>query len=369
MREGWDIKVITVKERYYKYKNAKLLEEVKNAHIIRTRRLPRLIKGINEEGLYWLPFLLFRLLRELKNEHPDIVFLTGGPFIHWIIAPLVINELYKIPYVLDFRDPWRLSPYRRVKTVFSYGFTFLSRVIEPLAVKKAHFAINVTEQATEMYRETYNELSQKFITIYNGFDPEDIENVKEPISFSDFDIIYVGKFGGFRNPLPFLEAFKKLVKAYSLSPEQIHFVWVGIPEGDVVKIIDDLRISNYCKLVGYKPYREALCYIKGAKVCLLISGNHPFEPTTKFFDYIALDKPILALLGAEGFLSSVLDNYCLAVKILNPNVEKVFNGLKKLIENFHQRSWIPRSGMDLKKQFNRQITARKLSEILSDAIR
>jgi len=365
-RLGWQTRVISVFSKYYQTINPDSIGDVAGISVSRTKRVPQLIRLVNEEGVYWLPYLAARLANVLQHWRPHIVLFTGGPFAHWLLS-VFMKRLYKIPYVLDFRDPWRLNPYRRDKGLFSFLYRLMARVIEPVVIGNASYIINITEQATEMFKEKYPRFPRKFLTLHNGFDPEDLETGLSPVRFSRCDIAYVGAFGAFRNPEPFLLAFRKLLMQKALKPDEIRFVWVGKIERKILSTINELGIRDYCVLVGYKPYLEALTYIKGAKACLLISGNHPYEPTTKVFDYVALDKWIIALLGSDGFLSSLLDNYEFVIKVLHPDSEKVFSVLQNFFEMTH-RGETQFTNPKMKQEFNRQMIASRLSQILEKAI-
>lgn len=329
---GWKIRVITVKEKYYKDQNKDSLMDIAGAEIVRTQKLPGPIPNINEEGIYWLPVLFPELVYQVRTFKPEVLFFTGGPFIQWLAAP-ILNKLWRIPYILDFRDPWRLSPYRKPKSVFSYGFKLLCDLIEPMAIRYAAAVINVSEPATEMHRQCYHQYPpERLYTIPNGVDPEDLGNL-EPVLFTPFDIVYLGKFGGFRDPRPFLEGFRRFIETKKLTAKDCRLVWVGNPETSALNVIQSLELGMYCEVVGFKPYKEGLRYVKGSRVCLLISGHDAYEPTTKVFDYIALGKPILALLGANGFLSNLLAQYPLSKMYIRPSSEEI----ALILQNMYDR--------------------------------
>jgi len=363
LRLGWKIKVITVDEKYYKTLNTDWLKEVKEAEILRSRRTKIKIPGINEQGFYWLPFLFRTINGLLKKENFKISFWTGGPFYHWILAPY-LKRRFGLKYILDFRDPWRLNPYRRPKSLFSYLARILETIFEPLAIKEATYVINVTEEATELYKNFYPAYREKFITIPNGFDPEDLQNI-EPLSFSSFDIVYVGKFSNFRNPIPFLKAFKKLLVDKKLEPKDVRFVWIGKKEKNVIKYIKKLELTDFVVMTGFKPYKEVLRYVKGAQLCLLITGNHPYEPTTKIFDYMGLKKRILGITSVEGFVFKVLRKYPEGV-ICSNREGQIYEALSeswesKPINNFKEPTYI--------NKFDRSLLSLELNRVLEECLK
>ena len=325
-KEGYDITVLTAKEKYYQTVNDSYTKDVEGIKTIRTAKMPSILPGINEEGFYWAPVLFFYLLYQMSFSRPSMVYFTGGPFYQWMLAPLC--RLIGVKYIVDFRDPWKLSPYVvRKKGFFGNITSGLEAFIERFSIKYANTVINVTHQATEMYQNEYPEFSKKFVTITNGFDSDDFKNV-EPISISKFDIVYSGKFGTFRDVVPFFKAFKKLIDNKQFKAEDIRFVWVGREEKHIVDVIKEMKLENYVTMLGFLPYKENLQYIKGSQIAMLIAGEHPYEPTTKIFDYMALEKNILGITSSSGFVSETLGDYPLG-EVSKNNADTIFSLLEK----------------------------------------
>ncbi|CAA6826927.1 MAG: Unknown protein [uncultured Sulfurovum sp.] len=357
-KEGRDITVLTVKEKYYQTTNDSYSQDVEGIKTIRTSRVPTILPGINEEGFYWAPALFFYLVYQMLFNRPEVVYLTGGPFYHWILAPFI--KLFGVEYILDFRDPWKLSPYVVRKNGFFGSLTSrLETFIERFAIKYAKTVINVTNQATEMYRAEYPEFSEKFVTITNGFDPDDFTDI-EALTVSKFDIVYSGKFGTFRDVRPFFEAFKKIIEENQLSPDDIRFVWVGREEKHIVESIKRIELENYVSMLGFLPYKENLRYIKGSKIALLIAGEHPYEPTTKIFDYMALQKNVLGVTDADGFVSETLTAYPLG-KHSNNSTDNIY---EKIQEEF--RSSIKDTEVEIRDllKFDRRTLTLQLKKLI-----
>lgn len=361
---GHPLKLLTVNEKYYSRKalNDESLKDIKDISIIRTRTLPKFLTNVNEEGFYWLPFLFVELIKECLKNKPDVIFFTGGPFYHWILAPIV-KLIFNVDYILDFRDAWSLNPYkRRADSFFSKMNKKMECFFEPFIIEHSKIAIHVTSQATELYRKKYPKYYNRFITITNGYDPDDFYNIQKKI-LTNFSIIYSGKFGSFRNAKPFLLAFKRFVTENHLNSNQAQFIWIGKPEEHVEKIINDLGIYSHVKLLGFKPYKENLAYINGSDVTLLIAGNHPYEATTKVFDYLALKKPILAIVEVEGFLTETLRQVQHAFLVRNRE-----DDIHNIILELYTKSKANNSGSLVingkTQEFNRHFLSKKLSKII-----
>lgn len=355
-RFGWNITVLTVDEKYYETNSIdkNTYEDIsKNVRVIRTKRIKQFTK-FKEQGLYWFPQLFAEQFKILKNEEFDYVYYTGGPFIHFILAP-IMKRIFSQKYILDFRDPWLLTPYNDSKLR-----KCIAKILEPICVKDADYILNVTNDATEMYKSYYNNVDKKkFITIENGYDSEDFEKIKEDTRLDDNTIVYAGKLGNFRNIKPFLEVIKKYNE---ISEEKIKFVHIGAEENSINEFIKNNKNSeNYIISLGFQPYIKTLEYIKRAKYALIISGGHPYEPTTKVYDYMALNKNILCINDIEyGYLHEIMSQYSKAIISKNniKDIEKSFNLLvsyNKLNNNIKINS----------DKFDRKIIFKNLNDIIS----
>jgi glycosyltransferase involved in cell wall biosynthesis len=312
---------------------------------------------INDEGIRWLPYLLSALGKVIIKEKPKVVYLTGGPFLPLLAGPF-IKFLFRLPYVVDLRDPWRLArralPTRGLKARLGKLF---ANVCEPLVIRHAAKVICVSEYMCKQYQQAYRHLVDKFVVITNGYDPDDVNGVV-PFHFTAFTIVYTGKFRtseAFRNPGPFFQALRICQE----NGCNIQFVHVGPIEQEVVNMANQAGVSKLVKFVGPKPHAETLAYARGADLLLLIGGGQKTEQTGKIFDYIVCSRPILALAPLDGEIAEVAKEVAFAKILPNENPEAI---AKVLIEEMETQDLniIPKEpSLDLK--FHR----RRLTEVLA----
>jgi glycosyltransferase involved in cell wall biosynthesis len=362
LRRGVEIDVVTVDASHYGMgqdtAERPYLSDP-NLRIFRTGAVRRRVL-VREEGIYWLPYLLPQLMRLCRGRRYDAFFITGNPFFSFAAAPM-LKRRFGLPYILDFRDPWSMAPYRR-PTRLNRALAGLIGRVEASAVGNADVVLNVTEQATALYRDHYTARgvpAQRFVTIPNGVDAEDLAGVEPRPAPARFTLVYAGKFGGFRDPRPFFEGLRRFSSKHGLGPSDIHLVHVGQAEPDVLRVAEELGMAKFVTNTGHVPYREALGHIAGASVGLLISGGHAYEPTTKVFDYIGLGRRILALAPRHGFLFENLAKYPPAVLVEN-TADGVFDALTRL----QDPSFVSEGGTALLPQFSRQQQADQLYDVV-----
>ncbi len=356
------IDVITVKEKYYNVTHSTDSGwNAENVNVYRTN-IARRILPIRDEGLVWLvPLMLKMISLGVKNRY-DVVYITGNPFLNFVLLPF-FKLFFKTPYVLDFRDPWSLSPYRSSKSKL-YGM-FINK-LENFAVKHASAVINVTTEAKALFIKHYSKIpSENFVVVENGFDDTDflnLANIDLQIKYGvGMYICYAGKFSNFRNP----EQFVKAISLYNATKKQnkkIRLIHVGEEEAPLKKLFNYYEIEEFYICTGFMPYRSCLEYINSSDLALLISGGDPYEPTTKIFDYIALDKKVLGIIPGKnkGFLSQVFSEYSKAILVDDDSVLIQYN-----LDRLYNLS--DASHNNLRSRFSREEQALKLNGILTKA--
>jgi len=314
---GWEPVVLTVREDCYPdtaWLDNSLQKDIpQGVHIYRTGVSRS--KMINDEGIRWLPHLLLEAAKIMKKERIDIAYFTGGPFFPLLAGP-VVKFLFRIPYVIDLRDPWKLARQARPARGFKarLGHTLTNRA-EPMVIRSAAKVICTTRFMQESYQRAYPGQKEKFLTIMNGYDLDDFTNVS-PKVYNEFAIVYAGKFRrseAFHNPAVLFQAMK-LLQARGIK---VRFVHVGAREEQVVALAESIGIGGIVGFVGPKSHAEAVSYAMGASLLLVIGSDAKMTIPAKLFDYVGCLRPILILgdsaeammdIGQELSAATMLEN-------------------------------------------------------------
>jgi hypothetical protein len=301
-----EIHVVTVNEDTYNNKCADTLYTDEKVFLHRTKTSSILNNFFKEEGIGWLPYLIIMVLKLILINKITVIYMNGNPFLHMPVISFIAS-IFKVKVITDFRDPWLLSPYRS----FTPNKLKIIQTLEQYVVKKSNYVINVTETASVMYREYYPRIKEKFITIENGFDKEDFFLLNDTNKLSETIrdkaknkkiIVYPGKFSDFRDPSEF-------IKTLSLLRNDYFFLHIGGEESKVNSLIEVNNLENNFFCTGYIAYKDAISCMSIADIGLIISGSHPYEPTTKIFDFIALklNKLVITPNTNSGFLFDALN--------------------------------------------------------------
>ena len=361
----WEPVVITLTEESYSPLplDYSLISDIpKGVKIIRTKVCQS--KYLNDIGLRWIPYLFLQLRETIAKEKPSIIFYTAGPFYPLIIAPF-IKILYKLDYIIDLRDPWKLSfkdenlPSKRSKK--EVMGRYLSNIFEPLILKNAKKIICVSDEMRDEYKKEYKNIpTDNFMVITNGYDEEDFPT-HSPSKFEKFTIVYTGKFlvgKILRDPSIFFQSLKSLLD----NGYEINFIHVGKIEDIILEKAKYFGILDAIEFVGDLSYKDCINISKKADLLLLIGGGQRSEQTGKIFDYLGCKNPILALARLDGGIEKIARHIPHATIHENDNSFEIASIIEELYKN---RNAIQNNNFDLS-IYSRKYLTYCLSNMLND---
>ncbi len=307
-----------------------------------------------DKQIGWVPFAIYKASKVIKKERIEKVFITSYPFSAQLIG-LKLKKKFgsRIFYVADYRDSWQFEP----KLSENVNRTRLRKIqkLDNMVLKKCDYFTVATEQILEEYFEIIPELKSKSTVILNGFDEDDFNDIV-PMKFDKFTFFYMGKIYDYkRSPLPILETLHKVENSMDFQ-----FISIGtIPKS----ILNDVNSKfSFFKYLGYKSHKQALEMGAGADILVLIVNDDIKSKgviTGKVFEYIRLNKPILAICPKDGVLEKLINDYKLGVAT-QPNNEAMLLEAVNRIMNYN----IIRDDESIHK-FSRESQTQQLIEVLS----
>ncbi len=356
---GWQADVITNREKP-RQPDSSLFDDIPpETHVERVRGLllPRRPSRVHQwlakwvltvdDKLGWLPAAVQRGRAMLNKGAYSLIYSTSSPYTDHLVG-YRLQKLTGLPWVADFRDPW----VNNISDVFPTEFhRSICRKLERKIVERADRVLVVSEPMRELFLDSYKELPEsKFVTITNGFDSDDYREQKPTDFPSDqFNLVYTGSLYNQRSAKDVLHALKNIFERKELLQEQISLWLIGSDGLDTARYIDELGLSECVNLVKYLPHAEVIPYQQAADALLLIIGKTPRSEiilTGKLFEYLALKKPILAIIP-PGAAHNLLEDACTGLIVSPDSVVDVEQAILKLYSQWREGEYdiSPNSGV------------------------
>lgn len=282
---------------------------------------------IPDQAVLWCPRALVAGLAAHFDKPFDLLYATGEPYSAYFTAA-ALSRLTRLPFVLDMRDPWTLSPYRqttgsRLRQAIEQG--------QERRLLSGCRACVFANPAVDMYKEQFPQWADKFHYLPNGYDAADFAGV-EAKRFDKVTLVHSGTFlQGYRTADVLLTALKELLGAQPQLAERLQVIFVG-KIGEERQLIDRLQLGAVVKQVGYLPHKESLSYLLGADALLLVGGAHAWEETGKVYEYMAARKPVLALVNLQGSAARLLREYGAARLVERTDVAATRTALEDVLD-------------------------------------
>lgn len=231
-----------------------------------------------------------------------------------------LADRHGLPLVVDLRDiieqyagnefiSHPLPDWLGMSSILASLFKKINLKIRNRILKKAAVVTTVSR----WHREVLKRHNERTFLIYNGFDPELF--YPESIPTAQFVITYTGRLlsTAMRDPALLLEALAMLRKEEAWTPERCRVYWY-VDEGSweiIRREADRYGVLPFMEWKGYVPATEVPRILNESSVLLLLTNSSAGKGpkgvmTTKFFEALAVEKPILCIRSDEGCLAATI---------------------------------------------------------------
>lgn len=302
---------------------------------------------------------------------PEVVYATAPPF-SALLAGYFTAEVLGLPLVVDLRDPWAVNPFRSNP----YGsLRTLDDHLESMVVERARSVILNTPLAERDYRARYGP-DPRFLTIQNGIAPELFEFPRgTPESGGRFRLLHVGSIYGRRSPLALVRALERLRVTQPTLFDRLVIEQLGPVEdgGALLAALDRTGLRDKFSLRPAVSHREAFleCTRADALLLLGVSGEKPeVQVPAKLFEYLATERPVLALAKAGGAILATFERAKVACVAADPDdAVAIERALERLVGGSSSGAHRDGSHSDGVSVFRYENLARELETVLLRAAR
>ncbi|NLN84858.1 MAG: glycosyltransferase family 4 protein [Candidatus Cloacimonetes bacterium] len=369
-QKGFDCSVITVGDIEYLYRDPELLAQSGEARIIRAQSLDPMAllkksKSASDENLSrlylqtpekiklavrrlhpiddkigWVPGLIKAGRAALKEQKYDLIHVSLGPFSSALGAYTLSRES-GIPLSVDFRDYWTLlSDYELQAGFFNRAF---SRHWEKKILRHASLIVTATDGIGKDIAKAFgDDLQNKMLTVFNGWDEADFEDLSPAEKAPVFTFSYFGNIYARRSLKHFYAALKSLREEGVLPPETRIRLY-GNFFREALTEIENSGIADIIEVVPQLSHREALAEMLAADALLLVvnSSSPQGTLTSKIFEYLRAQRPILAMVPRFGEAAQLLQNNCHDLICGMESVSSIRHAILRLLQEEPKKAQIP----------------------------
>jgi glycosyltransferase involved in cell wall biosynthesis len=279
-----------------------------------------------DENVSWNLTAIPAALRIVREEGIDVVITTSPPgSVHLVGA--AVKRQTGVRWVADLRDSLVAFQHRDTQRLAVRAKEQGRHMVARLVASQADAIVTVSDAITEEMRGL--EPRGEVLTVANGSDFDDFAGLaySAPVYGPDaepFRITHAGSFFGKRDPRPFLSALARV-------------------DGVAARFVGDFRssdaewargIADRIELIPYAPHRRSLALQRDSEALLLLipeaEGRGRGVLSGKVFEYLAAERPILALVPPDGAAAQLLRDTGAGVVVAPDDVDGIARELTAL---------------------------------------
>jgi glycosyltransferase involved in cell wall biosynthesis len=255
---------------------------------------------VPDENVSWNLTAIPAAIRIAKREGIDVVVTTSPPSsVHLIGA--AVKRAVGIPWVADLRDSVVAHPHRHAERLAVRVKEQGEHAVAKLVSRSADAIVCVSDAIAEEMRE--RNPRGAVTTIANGSDFDDFAGLEHHAS-DRFRITHAGSFFGKRDPRPFLTALQES------GLDDVVARFLGDFRSTDREWAEQLGLGDRLELIPYAPRRRSLELQRDSEALLLLipeaGGRGKGVLSGKVFEYLAAERPILAVVPPEGAAAELI---------------------------------------------------------------
>ncbi|HZQ02944.1 MAG TPA: glycosyltransferase [Gaiellaceae bacterium] len=312
---------------------------------------------VPDENVSWNVTAIPAAIRIVRREGIDVVLTTSPPSsVHLVGA--AVKRTTGARWLADLRDSLVAHPHRRAERLAVRAKEQTEHVVARLVARQADAIVTVSEAIAEEMRS--RSPRGPVVQIANGADFDDFAGLSYRRG-DRFRITHAGSFFGKRDPRPFLTALARV--------DGVVARFVGDFRAADREWADGLGLGERLELVPYVPRRRSLALQRDSEALLLLipdaDGRGRGVLSGKVFEYLAAERPILALVPPEGAAARLLRDTGAGVVVAPDDVDAIARELAALRDAWQAGALDGASlSPDWRRRLSRRARVEELAELL-----
>ena len=259
------------------------------------------------------------------NSDVKLLVVTANPFALFKFGYL-LNKKFKIQWLADYRDDWNTSELLENRGFAHRQISKIEKISEKKWVGTAVYISSVSDHYCKKISDFVN---KKGFIINNGFIEEEMKDYVGMPLYDEFTITFNGTLYQSQPIEIFVEAFKKLINERNFDV-QIKLNSPGLAYNKVqeTRVIGLLKgYEKYISVTSRIPKKNILEIQARSHMLLMVAHENIIGlPSSKLYEYIALEKPVLLCPSDKDIIEQTLNDVKLG--LFSSNIEETFIILK-----------------------------------------
>ncbi len=237
-----------------------------------------------------------------------------------LTAARLTSQRHHLPLVVDLRDIIEQYAGNEFLAHSFHLFPWLNKRMTAMLKRKLlddrNRALRVAAHVTTVspwHVEQLKRYNPNVSLIYNGYDPELF--YPQDLHTDQFSITYTGRLISLetRDPSLLFEAVSTLNREGLIDPGLFRIKWYIDPKSEEIikRIASPYSIGKYMDFYNYVPASRIPDILNSSSILLQLANK--FTPdgskgimTTKLFEYMAVEKPILCIPSDESYMEGII---------------------------------------------------------------
>ena len=309
-----------------------------------------LVRITSDSRFIWRFKVYKKVISLYKTNSFNVVLTSFGPLAPHMIALRLRRNGYKFYWIADMRDEMSknilISRYL-TKRLIPYEYKI---------VNSSDLIVSVSEPLLKDFKRLCKH--DHFLEIKNGYDYEEVYDVRFQ---SQFTMAFIGRFYWGINPNNWFKAFSELIHEGKL------------PTNCLIKIIGNNSELDIPPNIASNVFQlDSVIHTEAIRMSLDVDTLVVIHPTGrkgvytgKLFDYLATNKPILALCDPEDVIAQLLNETKAGFTVDNADIDGIKKMILRCYSIWKNKEVLPRDWEKIK-QYTRKNQCKILLEYLAN---
>ena len=379
LKDGFHLKVITVdysENSKFSYDRSSIWERLESVTVkipphSNSRKFCSFLSGCRYQSVEWSRWIngVVKAAIRLHNECPfDMIYSRGLPNVAHIAGYWIAKKL-NIKWIANFNDPWDLEgthllPQFRDKRERSLSNLMSDRWLR-IVMHQADAITFPCERLKDYHLRLVDRPVRHWILPHIGIAGDGV------LPSNKFRLLHAGSLGSgestrIGSTRSLLNGLRRFLDRCPEARACTELLLVGKEDPTTLAIANQLNLGSIVSSTGRVSYQESIDFIGSASVCMLVEGSMPegiYLPS-KFVDYIASSKPVIALSPEIGTIADI--SHLRGITRVNVDdkkgIEEAIGVYFDAFKNGVERSFFP------SKELLRMFEASNIVNVLQSAI-